>query len=223
MQPINGNDKLSNENTLYVAGSDGGKTSAVQKLGRIKPTDQVVFWDPHKSFKQIQGRVVRRYTTFGSFFKALRAGRATKQGFKIALTVPEERAYFLKFLTAVKGFGDGLHPKRLHVVCEEVPEVTETVGRDNTVFGWFMRIGRKYGFIMHCIGQRVVEMSKTITSQCPYKWVGIQHSLDDAKRMSKEIDVSLADIVALNKLEYYFKSPGMGNVVKSKLVFKKAA
>lgn len=122
-----------------------------------------MFWDPYSSFKEVQNHVVRRCTNFSDFFRPLKVGRATNQGFKIALTVPEERQHFLKFLEAVKGFANGHHKKRLHVVCEEVPEVTENVGRDTSNFGWFMCIGRKYGFVMHCNGQRVVEMSKTIT------------------------------------------------------------
>tara|TARA_B100000700_G_scaffold23245_1_gene22502 strand:+ start:8982 stop:9644 length:663 start_codon:yes stop_codon:yes gene_type:complete len=219
MQPINPNNALDNEHCLYVAGSGGGKTTAVKKFGRIKGTDQVVFWDPHQDYDTIQQRKVRRYKTFKAFFAALRAARATKRGFKIALTVPESRKNFLKFCEVVKGFGDGLHAKRLHVVIEELPQVTESVGKEVGAYGWLLTVGRKFGFIVHSVAQRVVEISKTAVSQSVYKWVGVQFSRADAKRMSDETDVPLSDILNLNPLEYYFKSPNAGNFKKGRLTF----
>ncbi len=218
-QPVNSNNALPALHCLYVGGTGSGKTSAVKKHGNIKPTDQVVFWDAHEDYDSIQGRVVRRYTSFTSFAKALAAGRKTRQGFKIALTVPETRKNFLTFCEIVKTFGNGKHPKLLHVVCEENPQVTESVAKEKSVFGWLLSVGRKFGFVVHTVGQRCTEMSKTVLSQSPYKWVGMQPSLADADRMRKEIEVPLPEIQALQPLEYFYKSPGIGNVKAGKLRF----
>lgn len=146
-------------------------------------------------------------------------GRKTKQGFKISLKVPETRKNFLLFCEIVKGFGNGTHQKRLHVVCEENPQVTESVSREKSVFGWLLTVGRKFGFILHVVGQRTTEMSKTVVSQTPYKWVGMQASKIDARRMSDELDISIHEIESLEPLEYFFKSPRIGNVQRGKLRF----
>lgn len=221
MQPINANNELKARNCLYVGGTGSGKTSAVKKLDTTQATDQIVFWDPHEDYAgEFKGRKVRRYRSFTKFFQALLAGRKTKRGFKIALTVPESRENFLRFCKIVKGFGNGKHTKRLHVVCEEVPQVTESVGKEVGEYGWLLSVGRKFGIVVHSVGQRVVEMSKTTLSQSQYKWIGAQESRADAKRMADETDVDINDILSLEPLEYYFKSPGLGKVEKDKLRFR---
>lgn len=217
MKPINANNKLKALHCVYCGGTGSGKTSAVKKFGNIAATDQVVFWDPHIDYEEIQGRKVRRYTSFSKFAAAVAAGRKTRQGFKIALTVPENRKNFLTFCEIVKRFGNGKHAKLLHVVIEELPQVTESVAKEKSVYGWLLSVGRKFGFVVHSVGQRVTEMSKTTLSQSPYKWVGMQPSAADADRMNKEIEVPINDIKALQPLEYFYKSPGIGNVKSGKL------
>ena len=215
--PINANNALPALHTLYCGGTGSGKTSAVKKFGNIKATDQVAFWDPHEDYPDFQGRVVRRYTSLVKFAQALSAARKTKQGFKIALTVPESRANFLKFCEIVKKMGNGHHPKLLHIVVEEVPQVTGSLAKEKSVFGWLLTVGRKFGFVVHSVGQRSTEMSKTVLSQSLYKWVGMQPSKADAKRMSDEIEVPIVNIQALKPLVYYYKSPGIDNVFQGKL------
>lgn len=224
MQPKNKNNKLKALHTLYCGGTGSGKTSALLKSKIIKATDQVVFWDPHEDYDdKFKNREIRRYHSFKKFFEALYAGRKTKQGFKIALSVPETRENFLKFCELVKSVGDGHHAKLLHVICEEVPQVTQSVGKEKGPYGWLLSVGRKYGFVVHSLGQRVVEMSKTTLSQSPYKWIGAQESRADAKRMSDETDIPIDELLDLVPLEYYMKSPGRGNFKKGKLVFNTAA
>jgi len=220
MQPIRHDNSLPSLHTLYCGGTGSGKTSAVKKSDRIKATDQVAFWDPHCDYdNKFKGREVRRYRSFSSFFKAIYAARKTNQGFKIALTVPENRKNFLKCCEIIKSMGDGKHKKKLHIVCEEVPQVTESVGKEKGAYGWLLSVGRKYGIVVHSVGQRVVEMSKTTLSQSYYKWVGSQASRADADRMSKETDIQLKDILELKPLEFYFKEPGIGNFKRGKLTF----
>ena len=97
MKPINSNNELKALHCVYCGGTGSGKTSAVKKYGNIKPTDQVIFWDPHIDYEEMQGRKVRRYNSFAKFAAAVAAGRKTRQGFKIALTVPESRKNFLTY------------------------------------------------------------------------------------------------------------------------------
>lgn len=218
MQPKNENNALSAAHVLYTAATGGGKTLAVRKLGRINASDQVAFWDPHGDyFGTFKGRKVRHYYDFRSFLRAISAARRTKQGFKIALKVEETRENFLKFIKMCWGFGDGRHPKLFHIVCEENPQVTETVSKDSSIFGKMLQVGRKFGFVVHVVGQRTTEMSKTVVSATPFKFVGMQPNLADARRMADELDLHVDRIKELKPLEYYFKSPGIGNVKKGKL------
>jgi len=197
MQPINSNNALSALHCLYVGNNQSYRPNIV-----LGPT------------RRLQRQVLRRYKSFAKFFKAAIAGRKTQSGFKIALTVPETRENLLRFCEIVKALGDGKHKKQLHAVCEEVPE---SLGKEKGAYGWLLAVGRKFGIVVHSVGQRVVEMSKTTLSQSIYKWVGMQASIKDAMRMAEECDIPLKDIKALKKLEYFFKSPGIGNVEFGKL------
>ncbi len=62
-----------------------------------------------------------------------------------------------------------------------------------------------------------MNLNKKVLSKSPYKWVGMQPSRADAERMSKEIEVHEDEIKALQPLEYFYKSPGIGNVKSGKL------
>jgi len=224
VNPINENNALDSEHTLYTAMTGGGKTAAVKKLGRVKATDQVAFWDPHNDYRgSFKAREVRTYTTFKAFRQAIAAGRKTSQGFKIALKVDETRKNFLAFCQIIWAYGDGQHPKRFHVVCEENPQVTESVGREKSIFGKLLQVGRKFGFILHVVGQRNTEMSKSVVSATPYKWVGMQEFINDAKRMGESIGKSTEEIMTLGKLEYFLKRPRLfvndENVTRGKLYF----
>lgn len=228
MKPINPNDDLEPQHALYAGTTGAGKSHATQKMKRIKATDQTLLWDLYGQYegKTFVGREVRTYTTVSSFFKAAYAGRKTNQGFKIAFTprnIPDskkdKRELFLKFCQAAWGLGDGLHNKLLHVVCEEINRVTTTTGDEDSIYGELLEGGRKFGFVVHSVSQRLAPIPNTVISMSGYKWVGVQESIGDVNRIARELDVSVDEVKALKKLEYYFKSPGFGNVTKGKLKF----
>ncbi|WP_249348598.1 hypothetical protein [Pseudoalteromonas citrea] len=122
--------------------------------------------------------------------------------------------HHLKFCEIVKGFGNGEHAKLLHVVCEEVPQVTESVGKEVGPYGWLLSVGRKFGFVVHSVGQRVVEMSKTTLSQSEYKWIGAQKSKADAKRFADEADIPIKDILNLKNWNTFLSPLVLGNLPK---------
>lgn len=221
MQPKRPNNALKNRHTCYIARSGGGKTLAVNQLDMIKPTDQAVLWDPHSDHESLCGRKVRRYTDLKSFYLAVVRARKSTQGFKIALTLPETRKNFIAFCELVKSVGDGHHKKQIHVVCEEVPQVVETSGREKGVFGWLMTVGRKYGFIVHALGQRAAEMPKTVISNCAFKWIGVQDTPLDIERVVKEVGISRKDAEAMEELDYYLKGFGVNNLKKGRLTIPK--
>lgn len=226
MRPINPNDRLPALHTLYASGTGGGKTSALklmhlatQEYGFITPQSQVVLWDPHESYQELCGMKVVRFDKFADYARYVGNGRRTDKPFAAAITTAETRDNFLLHCTIAKGYGNGMHPCPLHVVCEEVPQVTASVAREESDYGWLLTVGRKYGHIVHSLGQRTTEMSKTTLSQSEYKWIGKQGSRADVERMAKETDCSFDQIAALNSLEFVLKLPGIGNAYTGKLNF----
>jgi len=81
-----------------------------------------------------------------------------------------------------------------------------------SLLGECMTGGRKFGLVMHTVFQRSTEVSKTTLSQSPFKIIGVQESRADAERTAKECDIAIEDIGGLEKLTYYKKSSGWGNV-----------
>lgn len=228
MQPINPNDQLDAGHALYAGTTGAGKSVATWKMGLIKATDQVVLWDLYGQYKgkKFLGREVRTYSTLGGFLKAAYAGRKTNRGFKIAFTpivIPqsknEKRELFLKYCSAVWSLGDGLHKKLLHCIMEEINRVTTTTGDEDSIYGELLEVGRKFGFRVHSVSQRLAPIPNTVISMSGYKWVGVQEAEGDVSRIARELGVTADEVKALAKLEYYFKTPGFGNIKKGKLRF----
>jgi len=228
MQPINPNDSLDAEHVLYAGTTGAGKSIATRKMKRIKATDQVLFWDFYGQYigKKFLGREVRTYDTLKGFFKAVYAGRKTNQGFKIAFTpknAPDgkraKRELFLKYCQAVWSFGDGDHKKKLHCIMEEINRVTITTGDEDSVYGELLEVGRKFGFVIHSVSQRLAPIPNTVISMSGYKWVGVQEAEGDVSRIARELGVTIDEVKSLKKLEYFFKTPGFGNITRGKLKF----
>lgn len=226
MMPINPNDNLEALHCLYAGTTGSGKSTAFRQMGRIKPTDQILMWDPYGQYKgkKLLHRQVRTYGTLQSFFNAAKEGRKTKQGFKIAFTpsaylanTKQRRKVFLQFLRACWALGDGKHKKLLHVMCEEINRVTTTSGDEDSIYGEMLEGGRKFGFVVHSISQRLQPIPNTVISMSPFKWVGIQESSGDVDRIAREIGVTSEEVKELKQYEYFFKSRGFGNVEKGKL------
>ena len=234
MNPINPNEALKALHCLYAGTTGAGKSTAVKQMGRLKPTDQVLIFDrygEHKG-KKFLDREVRTYSNLKDFFNAAKAGRRTNRGFKIAFTHAKDqtttaarRKVFLEFLRACWALGDGKHKKLLHIYLEEINRVTVTTGNEDSVYGELLEVGRKFGFVIHSVSQRLQPIPNTVISMSPYKWIGMQEAKGDVKRVSSELGVTDQQIMDLRALEYYFKSPGFGNVEKGKLKLpnKKAA
>ncbi|KZX00949.1 hypothetical protein JL49_09065 [Pseudoalteromonas luteoviolacea] len=231
MTPIRPNDALDAQHCLYAGTTGAGKSTAVRQMGRIKPTDQVLIWDPYGQYKgkKLLNREVRTYSGLEAFFKAAKAGRQTNQGFKIAFTplnMPEgtkaKRKVFLAFLRSCWALGDGEHKKLLHLYLEEINRVTITSGSEDSIYGELLEGGRKYGFVIHSVSQRLQPIPNTVIAMSKYKWIGIQEAIGDVERVARELGVSPQEVMELEELEYYFKPPGFGNVKKGKLKLHKS-
>jgi hypothetical protein len=205
------NNELDAEHSFHVGATGSGKTSSLTKLKFISESDQVVFFDPYGDYKKIGRSVVKRFSSYAEFVRALMVARASKtaKGFKYAWT-PKEGACedtLEAFSAAVWVCGNGYHKKRLHAVYEEMAKCVRTTGKLIGYSGHVATGGRKFGIVAHYLFQRGQEVPKTIIGSCPYKWIGYQERDSDAKYLANEIGLSLKDILILKKLEYLLKNP----------------
>lgn len=204
MQPINANNKLSNGHVFAVGMSGSGKSSASKKLF-IKPTDQVIIFDPKREYDDdIQGRKVRVYAKLSEFAAAVIAGRQTKQGFKIAYRPVEETTpkNFDNFCKIAWGIGNGKHSKPIKVVCEEVAEHSISAGKATGFHGKLLRLGRAYNIHTINLFQRGQEVSKTIIDNCQFACVMMQKTKASAVYLERMTGIDANAIDELDKLEY---------------------
>ncbi|WP_242617129.1 type IV secretory system conjugative DNA transfer family protein [Vibrio vulnificus] len=221
--PKNANNLHRNEHGFYVATSEGGKTSALKLLPRIKATDQVLFFDPYGDYHgHFKGKAVTVYTTIGDFYKAAAAARKTATPFKIAYTPPVARQKdFDLFCGVVWSLGNGKHRKKLHCVLEEVAQFSLGNAKADGYLGNLISVGRKFGLVVSTLFQRGQEVPKTIIGNSTYKWIGMQERDKDAAYLAEETGVPFEEIKSLVQLEYIIKLPGhKTNYKRGKLSFK---
>jgi len=195
--PGNANTRLKNRHHLIAATSGGGKSAWLKD--KVKNAKRLIVWDPDEEYKAV------RYRTRSEFVRALYAAINSGQGYKLALSVDAIPGNFDWFCRVVWAVADCR--RQIVVVAEEIADVT-TTAKALPAWGTLCRRGRKYGLIIYAVTQRPAECDKTIYSQAAYKWVGILENEADRKRLSSLIGASVADLGALNPLEYYLKSPG---------------
>lgn len=225
--PVNSNPSHDAEHVIYVAGTGGGKTSAVRFLGLVPKGSQAVFFDPYRNYaeRKFQGQMCHSTSSKATFVKALLVGRKSGKSFKLAY-VPKDgaTAQELEFFSSVVwAMGNGRAPK-LHVVIEELASCVETSGKLKGRAGELLRGGRQYGLVVHTVFQRGQEVPKTVTEQSSTWWVGAVNSMSDAKWLAdkKGLDVhQIAGLVSakVNKekigkpiAEYMLVRDGIGNV-----------
>jgi len=102
---------------------------------------------------------------------------------------------------------------------EEINRVTITTGDEDSVYGELLEVGRKFGFVIHSVSQRLAPIPNTVISMSGYKWVGVQEAEGDVSRIARELGVTIDEVKSLKKLEYFFKTPGFGNITLGKLKF----
>ncbi|MEZ9544919.1 hypothetical protein FCV54_24940, partial [Vibrio sp. F12] len=117
--PVNANPSFDAEHTLYVAGTGGGKTSAVKYLGLIPKTAQAVFFDPYANYagSKFQGQMCHGTKSRLAFVKSLVMARRRGGSFKLAY-VPANGATYEElefFASVVWSVGNG-RASRLYTV-----------------------------------------------------------------------------------------------------------
>lgn len=191
-QPIRPNNTLQHEHAAYCAGTGGGKTQAINKLGLLKATDQIVFLDPYGDYEgEFKGRKVRTYTKLSEFYSAVRQARKGTRGFKIAYKPPGGASpeALEMFSRVVWSCGDGHHVKPLKAVFEELAKMTKSPGKAVGHFGEILTGGRKFGLHAHCCFQRGQEVPKTVMGNLAWRWIGLQPSKKDAVYLENEMDI----------------------------------
>ncbi|SHO54471.1 type IV secretory system conjugative DNA transfer family protein [Vibrio quintilis] len=204
MEPINNNNRLSNNHAYVVGMSGSGKSSLAKKL-LILPTDQVAIYDPKREYDGLlQGRKIRVYTHPGEFARAMLAGRETRQGFKIAYRPKESSPDdFDLFCRIIWGCGNGKHTKPLKVICEEVAENSKGAGKATGYHGKLLRLGRSYNIHTINLFQRGQEVSKTIIDNCEYGYIMLTKTPKSRRYLEDLTGISESQQSKLQKFEYF--------------------
>lgn len=225
--PINANPSFDAEHTLYVAGTGGGKTSAVKYLGLIPKTAQAVFFDPYTNYagSKFQGQMCHGTKSRLAFVKSLVMARRRGGSFKLAY-VPANGATYEElefFASVVWSVGNG-RASRLYTVIEELASCVETSGKLRGRAGELLRGGRQYGLVVHSIFQRGQEVPKTVTEQSSVWWVGAVNSMSDAQWIADKRGLDVNTIATLKSAkvnkqrigkpiaEYLLIRDGIGNI-----------
>ncbi|CAM4334656.1 hypothetical protein [Pseudoalteromonas maricaloris] len=231
---INSNNALKAKHVCYLAGTGGGKTTAVKLLNMVG--DQCAIFDLYGDYKYdgrkrghfngLGGRAVYHYANRKQFAQAF--VEAWRSGKKFVV------AYSPEFPKSLKGeqlkkakqaelywFGQLMWEaadgnRELHVVIEELARLSDTAGKDDSIIGELATGGRKFGVILHTVFQRSQEVPKTIWNISPRKVLGAQEAQADAKRVSVELDAELTDIYLISKLNARYEDERLYYLVKSK-------
>ncbi|PMM76285.1 hypothetical protein BCT47_16550 [Vibrio splendidus] len=225
--PVNANPSFDAEHTLYVAGTGGGKTSAVKHLGLIPKTAQAVFFDPYTNYagNKFQGQMCHGTSSRLAFVKSLVMARRRGGSFKLAYipangTTSEELEFFASVVWSV---GNG-QASRLYTVIEELASCVETSGKLRGRAGELLRGGRQYGLVVHTVFQRGQEVPKTVTEQSSVWWVGAVNSMRDAHWIADKRGVDVNTVATLKSAqvnkkrigkpiaEYLLIREGIGNI-----------
>ncbi len=190
--PINSNAGLDAKHTIYLAGTGGGKTSAVFHMDLIPKSSQVVIFDPYRGYtgKKLKGQLVRGVSSRLGFVKALVSARRSGKAFKLAY-VPSNGACLAElefFSSVVWSVGNG-KAKELHCVIEEIASCAETAGKLQGKAGELLRGGRQFGIVVHTLFQKGQEVPKTVTDQSDRWWIGRVNGIRDGNWIERERDI----------------------------------
>ncbi|MEZ8657178.1 hypothetical protein AB6D60_24865 [Vibrio splendidus] len=225
--PVNANPSFDAEHTLYVAGTGGGKTSAVKHLGVIPKTAQAGFFYPYTNYagNKFQGQMCHGTSSRLIFVKSLVMARRRGGSFKLAY-IPANGATGGElefFASVVWSVGNG-RASRLYTVIEELASCVETSGKLRGRAGELLRGGRQYGLVVHSIFQRGQEVPKTVTEQSSVWWVGAVNSMSDAQWIADKRGLDVNTIATLKSAkvnkqrigkpiaEYLLIRDGIGNI-----------
>ncbi|MFW1317674.1 hypothetical protein ACEWBY_21560, partial [Vibrio parahaemolyticus] len=91
--PVNSNPSHDAGHVIYVAGTGGGKTSAVKHLGLVPKAAQAVFFDPYRNYAgaKFRGQQCLETSSRVAFVKALVMARKRGKSFKLAY-IPKDGA-----------------------------------------------------------------------------------------------------------------------------------
>ncbi|EJG0226877.1 hypothetical protein DBT82_RS20735 [Vibrio parahaemolyticus] len=225
--PINSNPSHDAEHTIYVAGTGGGKTSAVKYLGLVPKGSQAVFFDPYSNYagEKFQGQMCHGVSSRSAFVKALILARRRGRSFKLAyIPLQGATAEELEFFSAVIWAAGNGEANRLHVVIEELASCVETSGKLKGRAGELLRGGRQYGLVIHTVFQRGQEVPKTVTEQSSVWWIGALNTMSDAQWIAAKKGVDVQTIASLTSAkvnkqkinkpiaEYILIKDGIGNI-----------
>ncbi|TMO62858.1 helicase HerA domain-containing protein [Pseudoalteromonas aurantia] len=238
---INFNNKHKAFHTCYLAGTGGGKSTAVKLLAAESALNlfgpHVAIFDLYKEyvfdgrkkndlFNGLGQRPVYHFSTRKSFAKSF--VDAWRSGKKFVV------AYSPEFPDSLKGddlriarkaelewFGQLMWKaldgnRRLDILVEEYAKLVDSIAKDSSIIGEIATGGRKFGGVLHTVFQRSQEVPKTIWNNSPRKVLGAPEAKADAESASKELSIRAAEVVKLGVLNAVYDEERMHYIAKLK-------
>gem|GEM_PF-804089 len=199
----NPNTKLSNNNTLYIARSGGGKSQALmQNEGFPAQGVRALFFDPNEDHPwTIKFNCIDKFkSAANSAFK--RWYTKSRQGFRLAYVGEQTPAIHEEWCKYACSILDGNH--LTYFADEEVASSCESIARAEPYHRRLMNQGRKYGAVYNGTTQRPQEIPKTVFDQCE-KWYvgGVSKTL--ARKLADEMNIPWESLMNQEPLSFYVK------------------
>lgn len=189
---------LPNRHRLHIGTSGSGKSSRIRQLLREEKPPRVIAWDPDEDF------TMPRLSSVPAFVRALKGAWQSGRNYKLALTVPTSPEAFARFCDAAWLVADARRP--VVVIVDELASVVRSAGKAAPSWARLSSRGRKYGVILWAGTQRPQEIDKTLFGNVNTLWCGRLKTQRDRKLLAEEMDVSMADLAGLGRLEYLERS-----------------
>jgi len=191
---------------LLCATTGGGKTTAIHQTAQLKKAHRVIILDPYNAYDRLGRKGIIKTYSLKEFAVMLHKLMNQRKPFVVSLVGVKGVKELDVFAKIIWQFADG--NKELHVVIEELIRSIPSPNKLQESVKELWQGGRQFGLVMYSLFQRAQEVPKSIVNQSHYKWIGKQDSKRDAGYWSDEIDISVADIMALQDLQFYLKASG---------------
>lgn len=195
--------------SIISGASRSGKTAFVRQA--VRAERRVIVWDIEAQWCELPG--YRKITTRSELFKAV--GRAGSARLAFVSGSGDLKSDFDFWAACVMVWGR--YRGGCVAIAEELADVS-TPAKAPAEWGMLLRRGLKRGISIYAISQRWAEADKTAIGNAS-EFVVFRASGDDVVYMAKKARIPVADLEALQPLEY-IRAAVTGGMQRGKLTFR---
>lgn len=203
---------LTTDGSLHIisGASRSGKTAYVRRA--VKAEKRVIVWDIEAQWCELPG--YKKVTTRGELFRAV--GRAGAARLAYVSGDGDLKADFDFWASCVMLWGR--YRGGCVAIAEELADVS-TPAKAPMEWGMLLRRGLKRGISIYAISQRWAEADKTAIGNAT-EFVVFRAAGDDVSYMAKKARIPVAELEALQPLEY-IRAAVTGEKERGRLTFAK--